>query len=105
MSRHWRATAVAAGALLALISVSLAAQKTVTRSVWVGALDTGGAPVLNLTSADFEVIENGAKREVVRATLGTEPMRIVLLVDSSTPVGPMMNNFRTALSAFIDELP
>ena len=32
-------------------------------------------------------------------------MRIVLLVDSSTPVGPMLNNFRTALNAFIDELP
>jgi len=105
MSRHWRATAVAAAALLAVISVSLSAQKTVTRSVWVGALDTGGAPVLNLTSADFEVIENGAKRDVVRATLGTEPMRIVLLVDSSTPVGPMMNSFRLALNAFIDELP
>jgi hypothetical protein len=91
--------------LLVSLTVVLSAQRTVTRSVWVGATDTGGAPVLNLTAEDFQIIENGAKRDVVRVTLGSEPMRIVLLVDSSTPVGPMMNNFRTALSAFIDELP
>ena len=91
--------------LLVSLTVALSAQRTVTRSVWVGATDTGGAPVLNLTAEDFQIIENGAKRDVVRVTLGSEPMRIVLLVDSSTPVGPMMNNFRTALSAFIDELP
>jgi hypothetical protein len=91
--------------LLVSLTVALSAQRTVTRSVWVGATDTGGAPVLNLTTEDFQIIENGAKRDVVRVTLGSEPMRIVLLVDSSTPVGPMMNNFRTALSAFIDELP
>jgi len=104
MSGHRRATAVA-GAFLALISVSLSAQRTVTRSIYVSAVDTGGAPVLNLASEDFQVDENGSKRAVVRVTLGTAPMRIVLLVDSSTPVGPMMNNFRTALNAFIDELP
>ena len=63
------------------------------------------APVLNLTAEDFQVTENGVKREVVRATLGNTPMRIVLMVDSSTPVGPMINNFRTALNAFADALP
>src|SRR6187401_3140988 len=99
MSGHWRVTAVA-GACLALVSVSLSAQRSVTRSVWVSAVDTGGAPVLNLTSEDFQVDENGAKRDVFRVTLGNEPMRIVLLVDSSTPVGPMMNSFRVALNAF-----
>ena len=88
-----------------LISAPLLAQRTVTRSVYISALDTGGAPVVNLTAEDFQVIENGVKRSVVRATLGNAPMRIVLLVDSSTTVGPMMNNFRTALNAFIDELP
>jgi hypothetical protein len=105
MSRPWRATAAVAGVLLALLAVSLSAQRSATRSIYVSAVDTGGAPVLNLTSEDFQVIENGVKRDVVRVTLGNEPMRIVLMVDSSTPVGPMMNNFRIALNAFIDELP
>src|SRR5688572_16947295 len=90
---------------LILISAPLVAQRAITRSIFVSALDTGGAPVVNLTTQDFQVIENGVKRDVVRATLGNAPMRIVLLVDSSTPVGPMMNNFRGALNAFIDELP
>jgi hypothetical protein len=105
MTRQWRAIAICLIAIFVLIPVSLSAQRSITRSIYVSALDTGGAPVVNLTSADFDVIENGAKRQVLRATLGSEPMRIVLLVDSSTPVGPMMNNFRTALNAFIDELP
>jgi hypothetical protein len=105
MSRPLRAFVVTALTVLTLISVSLSAQRGITRSIYVSALDTGGASVVNLTAEDFEIIENGAKREVLRATLGSEPMRIVLLVDSSTTVGPMMNNFRTALNAFIDELP
>ena len=97
------AVVILAGVIL--VSAPLLAQRTITRSVYISALDTGGAPVVNLTAEDFQVIENGVKRDVVRATLGNAPMRIVLLVDSSTTVGPMMNNFRTALNAFIDELP
>ena len=31
--------------------------------------------------------------------------RIVLLVDSSTSVGPMINTFRDALNAFVDAVP
>ena len=76
-----------------------------TRTVFVSALDSAGAPVLNLTADDFQVTESGVKREVTRAALGNAPMRIVLMVDSSTPVAPMINNFRTALNAFVDELP
>ena len=42
---------------------------------------------------------------MVRAALGNAPMRIVLLVDSSTAIAPMLNSFRHALNAFVDELP
>ena len=69
-----------------------------TRTVFVDAVDNGGQPVLNLTAEDFQVTENGVKRDVTRAALGNAPMRIVLMVDSSTPVAPMINNFRTALT-------
>jgi hypothetical protein len=91
-------------AALVLAAPPLLAQRA-TRTVFVSALDSAGAPVLNLTAADFQVTENGVKREVTRAGLGTAPLRIVLMVDSSTPVAPMINNFRTALNVFIDELP
>ena len=91
-------------AAVVMLAPPLPAQRAM-RTVFVSALDTAGAPVLNLTAADFQVTESGVKREVLRAALGNAPMRIVLMVDSSTPVAPMINNFRTALNAFIDELP
>ena len=86
-----------------LLSISLSAQR-ITRRVFVTAI-SGGAPVLDLTAADFQIVENGAKREVTRAALGKEPMRIVLLVDSSTAVGQMLTHFRAALTTFFDTLP
>ena len=105
MSRHRRTALVITPAILALLSLSLSAQRPVTRSIFVEALDTAGSPVVNLTAADFELTENGTKREITRATLGSAPMRIVLMVDSSTPVGPMINQMKTALNAFADSLP
>jgi hypothetical protein len=86
-----------------LLPISLSAQK-ITRRVFVTAV-SGGAPVLDLTAADFQVVENGAKREVTRAALGKEPMRIALLVDSSTAVAQMLNHIRPALTTFFDTLP
>jgi hypothetical protein len=91
--------------LLVCLSVALSAQRTVTRSVWVSVIDTGDRPVTDLTASDFQVSESGAKRPVVRTTLGNEPLRIVLMVDSSTAVAPMINQFKTALTAFVDTLP
>lgn len=88
-----------------MLSAALSAQRTITRAVWVSVVDTGGTPVVNLTPADFQVTENGVKREVTRVTLGNGPMRIVLMVDSSTPVAKMLNDVKTALSAFADTLP
>ena len=104
MFGHLR-TAVSFVAILVALSGSLVAQRTVPRTFYISATDLKGAPVLNLTAADFQVTENGVKREVSRAALGTTPMRIVLMVDSSTAVGPMMSTFRTALNAFVDALP
>jgi hypothetical protein len=105
MTRRAIGKAFLLGAAFTTLSISLSAQRTVTRSIYVNAVDEAGTPVLNLTAADFRLSEDGSQREVTRATLLNAPMRIVLLVDSSTPVGPMLNNFRTALNAFIDELP
>jgi hypothetical protein len=101
---RWRAIA-AALAIAGAISSSLSAQRTVTRSVFVSVIDSAGRPALDLTAADFLVTENGARRDVTRATLGDVPMRIVLMVDSSTPVGPLINDFKTALTGFVDTLP
>jgi hypothetical protein len=81
------------------------AQRTVPRLVYVSVADSAGRPALDLTAADFQVTENGVARQVTRATLGNAPMRIVLMVDSSTPVGRMINDFKAALQAFAETLP
>ena len=96
---------VLAIAILISISIPLSAQNTVPRQVWVSVVDGAGRPATDLTSEDFQVTENGVKRGVTRATLGNAPMRIVLMVDSSTPVGPHINNFKAALEAFAATLP
>ena len=88
--------------LAALLTTSVSAQR-ITRRVFVSAR-ASGAPVLDLTAADFQITENGTKREVTRAALGKPPMRIVLLVDSSSAVGKMLNHFRAGLNTFFDTL-
>src|SRR5687767_4687158 len=104
MTRRWRRI-VSAIALLLSIPVSLDAQRTVARSIFISALDPIGRPVLDLRPADFQITESGSKREVTSATLGNAPMRIVLMVDSSGPVAPMINTFKKALAVFVDTLP
>ena len=100
-----RRAVIAAAAILVSITVSLHGQRAITRSIYVSAIDAIGRPVLDLRPADFEITESGSKREVTGATLGNAPMRIVLMVDSSTPVGPMVNTFKKALAVFVDTLP
>ena len=89
--------------LAALVSTSVSAQR-ITRRVFVAAT-AAGSPVLDLTAADFQIVENGTKREVTRAGLGKAPMRIVLLVDSSSAISQMLNHFRAGLNTFFDTLP
>jgi hypothetical protein len=82
----------------------LSAQRA-TKRIYVSALDAQGAPVLDLQAADFRVTEDGFRRDVTRAARGTAPLRIVLLVDSSTAMNPMMAAFRDGLNAFESALP
>jgi hypothetical protein len=91
--------------ILVLVSVSLPAQKGMRR-LYVSAIDAAtGAAVLDLKAEEIQVTENGTRREVTRAALGKAPLRIVLLVDSSSAMEPMLNNFRPALEGFVDALP
>jgi hypothetical protein len=103
MSR--RAAVICVAALVAFVSASLSAQRAITRTVYVDAVDGNGAAVLNLTTEDFQVTEDGQQRPVTLAALGSAPMRIVLMVDSSTSMAPMINSMREALAAFTNALP
>jgi hypothetical protein len=90
--------------ILAVSSYTALAQRT-SRRVFVHVADRGGAPIRNLTAPDFTLSENGVVREVTRVASGTEPMRIVLLVDSSSAVNPQITHFRAGLNAFLTALP
>jgi hypothetical protein len=97
-------------AVLAILALALcagaplSAQRT-QRRVFVTAADGSGAPILDLVASEFELLENGVSREVLRATRVTGPMRIALVVDSSGAVAPLLNNLRAGLATFLDELP
>jgi hypothetical protein len=103
-SRRAMQTTVAAVAVFAALTSSLTAQRA-TKRVFVEVVDEEDQPVTGLTAADFELLEDNAPREVTRLTPGTVPMRVVLLVDSSTSTQPMIAMFRKALDAFADQLP
>ena len=106
--RAHEASLVSSGGVVIVCVVAiplLVSAQNVPKRIFVSALDTGGRPVADLTAADFQITEDGVKRTVTRVTSGSAPLRIVLMVDSSTPTAPMMNNFRIALNAFVDMLP
>src|SRR5262245_35740161 len=90
---------------LAMLLVSSPSAQRNARRLFASVTSANGAPVLDIAPADFRITENGAERPVTRAALATGPMRIILLIDASTPVASMLNDFRAALNAFVDALP
>ena len=110
LSRIWiRMLAVALAAALAA-ATGLRAQskpggKSATRTVFVGVLDRGGAPVLDLSPGYFEVTENSVKRQVLSAALAKGPMRVALILDTSDGAAAALNHLRAGLATFLDTLP
>ena len=69
------------------------------RRVFVTAVDGNGAPVTDLTAADFAVKEGGKAREIVKAGPANGPMQIAILVDDNGT-----GIFRYAIGKFIEAL-
>lgn len=77
------------------------------RSVLVTVLDQDDAPLRDLKASDFLVREDNIDREVTDATLSTDPLFVVLLVDTTKPpmgVTPPTQDLRAALGAFVRAL-
>lgn len=70
-----------------------------TRRVFVTAVDGNGAPVTDLTAADFTVKEGGKAREIAKAGPANGPMQIAILVDDNGT-----GIFRYAVGKFIEAL-
>ena len=97
-----RRIAVAAVAAILTFAPPVVAQRT-TRHVFVSTLDENGTVVPNLRPADFSITEGGAPREVTRATTDV-PMRVLLMVESTSAVGASLTQFRSALAGFLEAL-
>lgn len=106
-ARPGRAVALlglAAATLVILQTVELGARQAVERRVYVSVVDDKGAPVTDLTPADFIVREDGAAREVLRAGRATDPMQIAVLVDDTQAATPAILDERKGLQAFVAAL-
>lgn len=80
------------------------AQQGVERQLVLTVLDEDGAPMTDLETEQFVVLEDGAMRPVTASRVATEAMSIVLMVDmSQPPFGETLDirSIRTAVSAFI----
>jgi Ca-activated chloride channel homolog len=86
------------------ISRPRAASDTRTRDVYVSVQDNKDAPVTGLRAADFQVREDGAPREVLRAETATAPLQIVLLVDDSEALNPALQPMREGLTKFVEKM-
>jgi hypothetical protein len=69
-------------------------------------LDKKGHPVLDLKPEEFSVTESGSERPVVRAELDARPLKVALLLDSSSQMGTTYNaDVVPAAISFLKRLP
>jgi hypothetical protein len=102
--RHLRVRLLAGGAAALLLSIGLIAQGT-ERVAYVSAWDAKTrAPITGLTVTDFEIREDGAKREVLRVAPATSPMAVAILVDNSQAARDHIADVRKALTSFVKAL-
>lgn len=67
--------------------------------------DAAGRYVSDLNQSDFEVFEDGVKQNVSVFQAETEPLSVVLLLDTSVSTQGKLGDIRRAANTFIDQLP
>jgi VWFA-related protein len=69
------------------------------KTIFVSVFEDSGAPVLDLTAADFTVKEDGKAREVTRVELARTAVQLMIIVDDNGT-----GLFRSGLIQFIQQL-
>jgi VWFA-related protein len=83
--------------------IGLAAQTPGTRTIFVSAIDKKGAPVTDLTAADFAIKEDGQTREIVTAAITPLPLQVALLIDDTGVGSQAIKQGVDAFSAALKE--
>ena len=91
-------------ACVALAGVASAQEQ---RVAYVQVLDQQGQPVTDLAPEEFQVAEDRVPGRVVSVRIGTDPMRVALLVDNGEAMraGQAEIPMRDAVASFIETLP
>lgn len=73
--------------------------------VTVNAIDTRtGAPVIGLTPRDFNVFEDGKRQQVTNFLQEDAPASVIILLDTSFSMGPLLSSIRDAAAHLIRSL-
>ena len=107
--RYLKVRLLAGGAAALLLSVLSAPPAALAqgneRVAYVNAWDAKThAPVEGLGPTDFDIREDGAKREVLRVTPATSPMPVAILVDNSQAARNHIADIRKAMTTFVRAL-
>jgi hypothetical protein len=95
----------AAALLLSALSAPAVSAQANERVAYVSAWDAKTrAPITGLGPTDFNILEDGAKREVLRVTPASSPMPIAILVDNSQAARDHIADVRKALGSFVKAL-
>jgi VWFA-related protein len=68
-------------------------------TVYVTVTENTGAPVLDLSVADFAIKEDGKNRDVLKAEMATGPLQVMIIVDDNGT-----GFFRSGLVQFVQQL-
>lgn len=95
----------AAAFVISALSASSVAAQANERVAYVSAWDAKTrAPLTGLGPTDFNILEDGAKREVLRVTAATSKMPIAILIDNSQAARDHIADVRKALGNFVKAL-
>ena len=100
-------TRVAAAVGIACVALAGGAAAQEQRVAYVEVRDQQGRPVTDLAPEEFQVAEDRVPGRVVSARIGTDPMRVALLVDNGEAMraGQAEVPMRDAVASFIETLP